>query len=333
MDFGLPRPLPALAAWAQAEAISKIFKDIPCTEHRHMTPLIVQYYLIKEKTICIYKLFTVSAVYVHTGCTGLYIIIITYIRYIYILYAYYAYLSKPLAQNLPGVWLSRPKLGGLNAMGSFDLEPHLTALGNEDRISLVFDIVLFSNTKTLCKTRVHNQLFALDHVMSDVQSTVTVLNGKICHTNYGVSVTWDETTRWIIHPTQHMSGLFRIIEACSGIGAMGKGFEMTGAEVQCYIDTNPEYCRWLRDHSKTPVIQGDICDPETIFAINKHVSQPHTLTGGFACQPFSSLGDQREEKDPRSTSFWGMLEAGFRLQSLMIVLECTKEAACTGWPP
>ena len=55
------------------------------------------------------------------------------------------------------------------------------------------------------------------------------------------------------------------------------------------------------------------------------------LLGGVACQPFSRLGDQRAELDPRSESFPALLRMGYLLGSLAIVVECTVGASESAW--
>ena len=50
------------------------------------------------------------------------------------------------------------------------------------------------------------------------------------------------------------------------------------------------------------------------------------MTGGVSCQPFSALGDRREQEDPRAESFPGLLVMAYYLGSLALIVECTKEA-------
>ena len=229
--------------------------------------------------------------------------------------------------NLPVGKPGRANWVRVAAMGSDVLEPDLSRLSNGDKVNLVFEVILHSSNRSLCRTKCLKQLFTIDHVFADVHTPMPVLQATMIPGKYGMQLNWDDDTKWIIHPPQHCKGLLRVVEACSGIGIMGKGFECTGATTSCYVDNNREYCRWLRDHGSVPVVEGDICDPCTIAAVSKHVQHSHVLTGGFSCQPFSKLGDERHEDDPRSASFWGMLHAGYQLQSLAIVLECTSEAA------
>lgn len=108
------------------------------------------------------------------------------------------------------------------------------------------------------------------------------------------------------------------IETCAGIGAMGKGFHECGVQTVCYNDFNPNFCNWLRAKTSVPVVEGNVKSPSTILAIHCKAPNAHMLTGGVACQPFSALGDRREEHDQRSESFTGTLELGFFLKVTLI---------------
>jgi len=50
-----------------------------------------------------------------------------------------------------------------------------------------------------------------------------------------------------------------------------------------------------------------------------------------ACQPFSALGDQLEQHDQRSESFTGLLTMAYFFKSVVIFMECTKEALQSTW--
>ena len=51
------------------------------------------------------------------------------------------------------------------------------------------------------------------------------------------------------------------------------------------------------------------------------------VAAGFACQPYSRLGDQRGGNDPRALCLRGILATAFYLQAHAIVLECVQPAA------
>ena len=54
--------------------------------------------------------------------------------------------------------------------------------------------------------------------------------------------------------------------------------------------------------------------------------QNATLLSGVACQPYSSAGDQRGGKDERSSSLPFTLDCAWKLQSPLVVIECTPKA-------
>ena len=51
------------------------------------------------------------------------------------------------------------------------------------------------------------------------------------------------------------------------------------------------------------------------------------LPAGFACQPFSLLGDQRGGEDMRAQSLRGILQIAFLAQVQVVILECVTPAA------
>ena len=122
-----------------------------------------------------------------------------------------------------------------------------------------------------------------------------------------------------------------MIEADSGIGALGKGFEQCDFITACYNDFNPRFCQWLRQKTTVPGVEGDLTQPATIHAIHTHAPDAQFLSGGMSCQPFLLLGDRREEGDQRSSSFTGLLVLFCFLKVSMIFMECTKEVMQSKW--
>ena len=55
------------------------------------------------------------------------------------------------------------------------------------------------------------------------------------------------------------------------------------------------------------------------------------LSSGIACQPFSGLGDGRQQHDVQSESFRGTMKAGYLMQSQVYLLECTPAAMTSEW--
>ena len=69
----------------------------------------------------------------------------------------------------------------------------------------------------------------------------------------------------------------------------------------------------------------------TLLELRKVSRGASTLAAGFACQPFSRLGDERGGEDSRSLCLRGILAIGFYLQVHAIVLECVQPAALNSY--
>ena len=128
-----------------------------------------------------------------------------------------------------------------------------------------------------------------------------------------------------------MEGMLNVVEACSGISALSQGYVQCGAKILCHVESNPTFAQWLRTKSKVPCVQGEVSSPATVAAVASIVQASHFLSAGISRQPFSGLGDCREQYDPRSTSCPGAILMGFWLGSVAFVLECTKHAFTSPW--
>eukprot|EP00438_Fugacium_kawagutii_P008588 Skav214153 [mRNA] locus=scaffold1645:294723:299374:- [translate_table: standard] len=108
---------------------------------------------------------------------------------------------------------------------------------------------------------------------------------------------------------------------------MGVGFQAVGAKTVAYIENNLKFQEWLAKHSDIPVIAMDVNTPEAIAKAHEFSGGSPVVAAGVSCQPFSSLGDQRQFQDERSSTFGASLKLGYFLRSPMIILECTKEVS------
>ena len=164
--------------------------------------------------------------------------------------------------------------------------------------------------------------------------------GQPCHTVLQGVLTKEQGHWWIKmsgetrsfpRPEPEMSGLYKVVDACAGIGAVATGYQFCGAEIVCHVDSNEQFHQWKSSRTQTPCILGDITKVSTIHAVAKHTPWSHTLSAGVSCQPFSRLGDGKQGNDPRSASLPGALLMGYFLGSLVLLLECTQEALTSEW--
>lgn len=121
-----------------------------------------------------------------------------------------------------------------------------------------------------------------------------------------------------------------VIDVCAGYAVMTAGYKWIGCHIRCHVELNHTYAKWLKSKN-IPVIEGDIDSTEVHLALVPFTTSPCICTGGFACQPFSQLGDRRQQLDPRAKSFEGMIKLGYLFQPTALVLECTKEAMTSPW--
>eukprot|EP00438_Fugacium_kawagutii_P009704 Skav211707 [mRNA] locus=scaffold2852:13650:23301:- [translate_table: standard] len=185
---------------------------------------------------------------------------------------------------------------------------------------------------SVCTSVVYKQPFVTNARISPDKPMVAILNGIIGSMHGQTWILCDETTTVIQHEIPNHEAFDRIIEGCSGIGVVGQGFQASGMRTVAYIDSNQKFCQFIANRSETPVIHGDMSDPRTIAEVAKVLDgKSHSMSAGIACQPFSSLGDQKMEHDHRSTSLIGTLRMCFFLRTTAVFLECTKEAATSQW--
>ena len=212
----------------------------------------------------------------------------------------------------------------------YSLEPDVMTPKPEG-VSIVAEVLLYNPGRHVIKTKIHQQVLLTDCRLEKDKQWHTMLNVDIASIN---------GKRWALEKSdsivfaqhqQSFDGLFTIIETCSGIGAVGRGFEACEAKTACYNDSNRPFCDWLRRHLTTPCIEGNLTDLQTVQRIHDQVGGPHVVSSGMSCQPFSRFGDRKEASDPRSESFPGTLALAHYLGSLAIILECTTEAASSEW--
>ena len=122
-----------------------------------------------------------------------------------------------------------------------------------------------------------------------------------------------------------------LIEACSGMGALGFGARAAGFTPQVGTDHNGKMLQlWERIHH-CPVVESEVCNPQTAVKIWQHFPYPACLGAGYSCQPYSTLGDRGSQFDPRSRSLPGTLRLAHYVRAQIIVLECVVGASVDPW--
>eukprot|EP00438_Fugacium_kawagutii_P005459 Skav215028 [mRNA] locus=scaffold966:519649:524391:- [translate_table: standard] len=189
---------------------------------------------------------------------------------------------------------------------------------------LVVKLVEHRDGYNIVKTQIHGDIYTTDANVS-AEGWNTVFRVKVCD-NKHLAKTWE--TFVIDHSQQGTPDFCTAAELCSGIGAVTTGYARCGVHTELYVEQNANFAQWLRTHKKN-VIEGDICSMDTVMRMaNKGID---VINAGISCQPFSRLGDRREEKDERSKSLIGVLQAIHLLQIRIATLECTPAAKESKW--
>ena len=212
------------------------------------------------------------------------------------------------------------------------LEDHLGSLLPGKRTSLVGQIEIWRQTGFhLCRSKVSNQPFVLQADLPRTTSTFAIL-GAIVQQTGKIPQLQVIDSRYIFQiPTMGQEALYRIVEVCTGIGALGKGAEAAGFKVQARNEIRNTFASVLRGITDQPVIEGDIGMLKTMMELWHSSDGSSTVASGFSCQPFSTGGDQKQQGDNRSKTLAYTLVYAWLSQAPLVILECVVEATSSVW--
>jgi len=137
----------------------------------------------------------------------------------------------------------------------------------------------------------------------------------------------DEATKVFQHEPPSWDSLHAVLELCAGFGGMSQGISACGFHTVAAVDFNEKFCQLYKKQHDVETVVGDVCSMETVCKIWHLAKGVGTIAAGFACQPFSKLGDQKGGLDIRALSLRGILETAFYLQVQVLILECVTAAA------
>ena len=216
-------------------------------------------------------------------------------------------------------------------MDILHLEDRFLATASGSRINVVADLISYCPGAHVFRSVIYKQVFHCDCHIKQQKGRITLLNATLTKHQGKFWVLSDVETKVVVHSSQGVVTPIQAIEVCSGIGAMGQGLRGCDIVTKCYVDYNPRFCQWLRDHGHLGVVEGNIADPSTAIAVSNQAPEAQFLVGGVACQPFSRLGDRKEQLDSRSESFPAFLRLLHWLQIPIGVMECTSEVLESSW--
>ncbi|CAL1159962.1 unnamed protein product, partial [Cladocopium goreaui] len=86
-------------------------------------------------------------------------------------------------------------------------------------------------------------------------------------------------------------------------GGLAQGAVASGFTVQVAVDQNQRMLDLYSKVGEAHLICGDVGDRNVVSEIWRHSSGAATVTSGFSCQPFSTLGDCKSHEDDRKSGF------------------------------
>ena len=215
--------------------------------------------------------------------------------------------------------------------GQIDYEPTLWPLPEGARVNIVAQVTMRDDTSGgghWCQGVVTGQRFRLKATLPELLGCpkVTILNAAKSYFCWPI-LTVDSKAEVLVHPPKSQEDMMTLIETCAGLGGLGAGAEFAGWKIAAQNDCNPKFTAHQEKVSNATIITGDIGQMDTVSALHKANSRSSAIAFGFACQPYSKLGDRREGQDPRSESLPSSLYAAFLLQKDLVICECVPGAA------
>ena len=173
--------------------------------------------------------------------------------------------------------------------------------------------------------------FLLEGLLSDEFHSFTVWGG-VLKQQYPIPVIVSTRDTIIMgHRRPSWDSLLSVADLCSGFGGLAQGAVASGFTVQVAVDQNQRMLDLYSKVGEAHLICGDVGDRNVVSEIWRHSSGAATVTSGFSCQPFSTLGDCKSHEDDRSSSLTKTLKTAYYLQSQLIILECVAPASQDGF--
>lgn len=104
------------------------------------------------------------------------------------------------------------------------------------------------------------------------------------------------------------------------------GAEANNIQISVCNELRPAFVHLMQARGFTRTVAGDIQDNEVLHEINTRHGRSALWMAGFACQPWSMLGDRKCSHDARANTLVHILRAAFFARANAIRLECVAGA-------
>eukprot|EP00438_Fugacium_kawagutii_P001377 Skav209295 [mRNA] locus=scaffold994:15616:25217:+ [translate_table: standard] len=226
-----------------------------------------------------------------------------------------------------------PLVAQLHTAGRFkdlpNYEPRMFFMKPGARVTLVASVTMLDDQGQgghRCAGLVTGQSFRLQTRLKPSTSKVAIINGRLDHFRSPV-VHVDEATIILEHGTRHAKDYLNVVEFCTGLGALGMGAEEAGFHVLAQNELQEAFANHQKQFASVVMVNGDVGNLQLAKDLHEAGSEAGTAAFGFSCQPFSQLGDRKEQNDDRARTLPNGLFMSYLLQKDVICLECVPQAA------
>ena len=90
------------------------------------------------------------------------------------------------------------------------------------KVSVVVDIIVHNSGRHLGKPAIHQEWVLLDWALDPSTRKLTVFDAVLVKIDGRFGLSTRPFTKFFVHPPQEITGVSNVVEACAGIGAMGR---------------------------------------------------------------------------------------------------------------
>eukprot|EP00438_Fugacium_kawagutii_P026364 Skav206085 [mRNA] locus=scaffold2150:89444:94665:+ [translate_table: standard] len=178
----------------------------------------------------------------------------------------------------------------------------------------------------VCQSELYQQKFRFRGVLAEDTTDITLLNATVTHFRHPV-LEVDAHGALLQHKARCARDFLKLAETCAGLGGLGVGASFAGWETMVQNDVQQSFTDHQSQYGTIPNVCGNICCLSTIQKMHEADREAAAMGWGYACQPFSRLGDGRQGMDERSLTLPFGLLAAYLLKKDLVVLECVPQAA------
>ena len=220
-------------------------------------------------------------------------------------------------------------------MGSLQLEDSITVGG---RFTGLLEVTVWgkSNNLHLMKTTIHGTKVELTGTISErsshflvVQALVVSLQSTANRSYMQLSMVDDSKIYPMPSPTD--DSLRKVVEVCAGLGCLGWGMQKAGFQTVLRIDWSKPISELAQQIDGIPSHVANIAEDSTLTPISEIGQDAGTIAAGVSCQPYSRLGDRKQQNDPRAETLPRTLRIAHLTRKQIIVLECVEGAMHCKW--